>query len=381
MRSLPRRRSAPLPPALLAACVAAGVLAGRGPARADEGQWLPEQIRHLDFAALKARGLELGPEEIWNGEEGLLTAAAQINGCSSSFVSARGLIVTNHHCSVGALQFNSTPASNLMKNGYLAKSQRDELSAGPTARVQLTRSFREVSNEVRAALEGVSDDLGRQRAFEKFQKERVAACEKDRPEVRCELKSFYVGLRYFMIEQLELRDVRIVYAPPAGIGNFGGEVDNWRWPRHTGDFAFFRAYWGKDGKPADFAAENGIDEGHAKALHRHGLLWTFTREMPAWTQIHMAPSDDGQWLVRMGDRVVFADDYPGLGHWPPKPRFWQRRGRGAATPAGWCRSAPSSLPAWRSRSSPSGRSCAGRASATSSTSSARARCGHCRSSP
>jgi hypothetical protein len=122
--------------------------------------------------------------------------------------------------------------------------------------VQLTRSFREVSNEVRAALEGARDDLGRQRAFEKFQKESVAACEKDRPDVRCELKSFYVGLRYFMIEQLELRDVRIVYAPPAGVGNFGGEVDNWRWPRHTGDFAFFRAYLGKDGKPADFAAEN-----------------------------------------------------------------------------------------------------------------------------
>ncbi len=78
-----------------------------------------------------------------------------------------------------------------------------------------------------------------------------------------------------------------------------------------------------------YAAENGIDEGHAKALHRRHALWTFTREMPAWTQIHMAPSDDGQWLVRTGDRVEFADDYPGLGHWPPKPRFWQRRGRGA----------------------------------------------------
>jgi phenylpropionate dioxygenase-like ring-hydroxylating dioxygenase large terminal subunit len=78
-----------------------------------------------------------------------------------------------------------------------------------------------------------------------------------------------------------------------------------------------------------YAAENGIDEGHAKSLHRRRSLWTATREMPAWTQIHMAPSDDGQWLVRTGDRVEFADDYPGLGRWPPPPRFWQKRGRGA----------------------------------------------------
>lgn len=78
-----------------------------------------------------------------------------------------------------------------------------------------------------------------------------------------------------------------------------------------------------------YAAENGIDEGHAKALHRRHALWTATREMPAWTQIHMAPSEDGQWLVRMADRVGYVDDYPGLGRWPRPPRFWQKRGRGA----------------------------------------------------
>ena len=97
-----------------------------------------------------------------------------------------------------------------------------------------------------AALASAKDDLSRQRALEKFEKESVASCEKDRPGTRCELKRFYGGLRFYLVERLELRDVRLVYAPPAGIGNYGGEIDNWRWPRHTGDFAFFRAYVGTE---------------------------------------------------------------------------------------------------------------------------------------
>jgi hypothetical protein len=216
---------------------------------------MPEQMASHG-ETLKKLGLSVDPALLSDPLSGLLGAIVKLSGCSASFVSAGGLIATNHHCAVAALQYNSSAQKNLLHDGFLAQSPGDELSSGPTGRVQITRALREVTSEARAALEPAQDDLARQKAFEKFEKEKIAACEKDRPELRCELKSFYRGQRFFLIEQLELRDVRLVYAPPAGIGNFGGEVDNWRWPRHTGDFTFFRAYLGKDGKPADYDAAN-----------------------------------------------------------------------------------------------------------------------------
>lgn len=120
----------------------------------------------------------------------------------------------------------------------------------------MTQKLTDVSAKV---LEGVSqakDDLARYRLVESRSKALVTACEAGRPEVRCTLAPYYAGTMYVLIEQLQLRDVRLVYAPPAGVGNYGGEIDNWRWPRHTGDVAIFRAYVGKDGKPADFSPDN-----------------------------------------------------------------------------------------------------------------------------
>ena len=143
-----------------------------------------------------------------------------------------------------------------MKDGFTAASRADERWIGPTGRVFVTRSLTDVSASAGAALAKAKDDLERQRALETFDKESVARCEKDRPGTRCELKRFYGGLRFYLVERLELRDVRLVYAPPAGIGNYGGEIDNWRWPRHTGDFAFFRAYVGKSGGAAEYSSEN-----------------------------------------------------------------------------------------------------------------------------
>src|SRR5205085_11723290 len=102
----------------------------------------------------------------------------------------------------------------------------------------------------------ITDDRMRYRTIETRQKEIVAACEKANKGLRCSVASFYEGAQHYLVEQLEIRDVRLVWAPPAGVGNYGGEIDNWRWPRHTGDVSFFRAYVGKDGQPADFSPEN-----------------------------------------------------------------------------------------------------------------------------
>ncbi|HEX5098638.1 MAG TPA: S46 family peptidase [Polyangiaceae bacterium] len=219
------------------------------------GLFMPQQVPSV-LDDLKKLGLKVDPAQLSDPLSPLLASIVNLGGCSASFVSAGGLIATNHHCAVLALQYNSTPESNLLRDGFLAPSEKEERSAGPTARVYVTRALKDVSERARSALTAEKDDLLRKRALEKFEKTSIAACEKPKEGIRCELKSFYGGLRYYLIEKLELRDVRIVYAPPSGIGNYGGEIDNWRWPRHTGDFALFRAYTGAGGVPSDYAAAN-----------------------------------------------------------------------------------------------------------------------------
>jgi hypothetical protein len=154
----------------------------------------------------------------------------------------------------GGLQFNSTPARNLLKDGYLAKTRGDELPNGPGSRVLVTTSVTDVTGDITGNIDAKATDRERYELIERRIKERVAACEKGGQ--RCNVASFFGGLKYFEIAQMEIKDVRLVYAPAEGIGVFGGETDNWRWPRHTGDWSFLRAYVGKDGKPAEFSKDN-----------------------------------------------------------------------------------------------------------------------------
>lgn len=218
------------------------------------GMWLPKQLEaHLD--TLKKLGLELDPQKLVDPMAYPLGAVVSLGGCSASFVSPEGLIVTNHHCVTGALGYNSTPEQNLLKNGYLAKTRSDEKWNGPTARVYVTEAFNDVTDFVRDGLDQIPDDKKRFETIEGREKELIAKCEK-RPNIRCDLASYFGGGQYLLIEKLEIKDVRLVYAPHEGVGNFGGEIDNWRWPRHGGDFAFLRAYVGKDGKPAAYSPDN-----------------------------------------------------------------------------------------------------------------------------
>ncbi|HMJ10588.1 MAG TPA: S46 family peptidase, partial [Polyangiaceae bacterium] len=220
------------------------------------GMWLPSQLVASHADTLARLGLEIDAEQLSDPTSYPLAAVVSLGGCSASFVSPEGLIITNHHCVTGALQHNSTPENNLIENGYLAKSPADEKSVGPTGRVFVTQAFTDVTESVRRGLETLTDDQERHLALERHTKELVAACEKAKPSVRCDVASYFGGGQYLLIERLEIKDVRLVYAPHEGIGNFGGDIDNWRWPRHGGDFAFYRAYVGKDGKPAPFHAAN-----------------------------------------------------------------------------------------------------------------------------
>ncbi len=222
------------------------------PARSDEGMWPVSEIRKLD---LRAKGLEIAPEEIFSPDRiGLVYGIVQL-GATGSFVSPDGLILTNHHVAFGAAQAASTSANDYIRDGFLARSRGEEIEAkGMTARI--TESFRDVSAEVLAAVKPSMDAAARTKAAEQRTKEIVAAAEKTNPGKRAEVSEMFAGKTYVLFLYTYLKDIRLVYVPPRSIGEFGGEEDNWMWPRHTGDFSFLRAYIGPDGAPADFSKAN-----------------------------------------------------------------------------------------------------------------------------
>jgi hypothetical protein len=232
----------------------AAALLVAGTAHAAEGMWVPQQLPEIS-AALKKAGLKLDPKQLADLTGDPLGAVVSLGGCTASFVSPQGLVATNHHCAYGAIQLNSTPENNLLRDGFNAAGQGDEITAGPNARIYVLDSITDVSDRVQAAIAAADGPLGRTRALDAVEKQLVSECETE-PGYRCSLYSFLGGNTYRLFRNLEIRDVRLVYAPPGGVGNFGGEVDNWMWPRHTGDFAFYRAYVGPDGKPAAFSPDN-----------------------------------------------------------------------------------------------------------------------------
>jgi hypothetical protein len=216
-------------------------------ASAEEGKWTPQQILQFDAKWLKQQGLEIPVSRLWDPSRGtgLLAATASVGGCSAGFVTSTGLFLTNHHCLFGIIQEHSTPERDLITNGFAAATPADELR-GRASRLSVPHKFTDVTKEVEAAVPAGASDLARAKAIEAKQKALVAACEKT-PGMRCTLAAFDGGLQYVLVESIDLTDIRLVYAPPRAIGEFGGEDDNFRWPRHTGDFAMGRAY--KDGKP------------------------------------------------------------------------------------------------------------------------------------
>ncbi len=224
------------------------------PALADEGMWMPEQLPQLG-GRLTALGLELDPAALGDLSAPPLAAVVWLGGCSASFVSPDGLIITNHHCAYRSIQFNSTAEHNLLRDGFLAADLSEELPAAPGSRVYVLLGVDDVTTRVHAAVPEGAKGLEHTQAEEDAVKRLIAECERE-PGIRCRLEPFYGGVRWLRFRQRELRDVRLVHAPPASIGKYGGDVDNWMWPRHTGDYSFFRAYVGPDGRPADFASDN-----------------------------------------------------------------------------------------------------------------------------
>lgn len=220
---------------------------------ADEGMWPMSEIHKLD---LRSKGLKIDLKDIYNPEGlSLIDGVVQLGGCSASFVSRQGLILTNHHCVFGAVQAASSQENDYINDGFLARGRSEEIQAkGMTARI--TESYRDVSGDV---LSVVKEGMGlseRTKAVEKKIKEIVTGVEKEKPGKRAEVAEMFTGKTYVLFVYTYLKDIRLVYVPPRSIGEFGGEDDNWMWPRHTGDFAFVRAYTGPDGLPAEYSEKN-----------------------------------------------------------------------------------------------------------------------------
>ncbi|MDD9889531.1 MAG: S46 family peptidase [Gammaproteobacteria bacterium] len=221
---------------------------------ADEGMWQPHQLPALNDRLMEL-GLEIDPENLSSLDKFPMNAVVSLGGCSASFVSPSGLVVTNHHCVYGSIQYNSSPDNNLLVDGFLARNMEDEVRAAPGSRVYVTEEVTDVTDRARA---GVTDDMSgiaRYQTIENNRKAIIADCESTGMH-RCGVSSFHQGLEYFLIKRLEIRDVRLVYVPATSIGKYGGDIDNWQWPRHTGDFGFYRAYVDQNGMPADYSEDN-----------------------------------------------------------------------------------------------------------------------------
>jgi hypothetical protein len=222
--------------------------------KADEGMWLPLLIKRLNMEDMQKKGLKLTAEEIYSvNNSSLKDAIVALGGgfCTGEIISDKGLMLTNHHCGYDAIQKLSTPQSDYLTNGFWAMNLEQELPAGFD--VWFLERMDDVTDRV---LQGVKDNMShgeRQKIIDDNTKKILA---EEGNEFTIKIKSFYHGNEFYMFKYNVFKDVRLVGTPPESIGKFGGDTDNWMWPRHTGDFSIFRVYADKDNKPAAYSKDN-----------------------------------------------------------------------------------------------------------------------------
>ena len=224
---------------------------------ADEGMWLPHLIGSMNFEEMQEKGLKLSSEDLYNiNSSSLKDAIVSINGggCTGEMISAEGLMLTNHHCAYDEIQYHSTVENDYLKNGFWAMSKGEELP-----NKNLTASFlvkiEDVTSKILSELSSDMTELERRTKVNELSREIIINAT-DSSHYEARVKSFYGGSEYYLFVYEVFKDVRLVGAPPSSIGKFGGDTDNWMWPRHTGDFALYRIYCSPSGKPAEYSIEN-----------------------------------------------------------------------------------------------------------------------------
>ena len=221
----------------------------------DEGMWEPYELTKLQ-KELKQSGFSKNVSGLTDLFAHPMNAIVSLGGCSAAFVSPNGLIATNYHCIESSfLQFNTSKNENLFETGFVARTKDEEKRSAPGARVYITTSSTEITSDVLSGITDQTESLKRSELIEENKKRIIKVCESSE-EIECRVRSFFSGETYKLEKVLKIKDVRLVYAPPAYVGEYGGEIDNWMYPRHTGDFALLRAYVGKDQSIKEFDKEN-----------------------------------------------------------------------------------------------------------------------------
>jgi len=224
-------------------------------ARADEGMWIPLLLEKYNISIMQENGFKLTAEDIYSINQACMKdAVVNFGGCTAELISGEGLIITNHHCGEGRIRAHSTVENDYLTNGFWAMS-RDEELPNPGLRVSILIRMEDVTDEILNVLDDGMDEKTRQEAIRNTSSELVSEATRD-THYTANIRPFYQGNQYFLFVNEVFYDVRLVGAPPATIGSFGGDTDNWMWPRHTGDFSLFRIYAGKDNMPAPYSAEN-----------------------------------------------------------------------------------------------------------------------------
>ena len=226
-------------------------------AAADEGMWMLPYLQKMNAKDMKARGCKLSAEEIYSMNNSSLKDAIVIfgGGCTGEIVSPEGLLFTNHHCGYGSIQALSSVEHDYLKNGFWAMSRAEEIPA-PGLKVRFIRKIVDVTSDVLGAVPDIAGGEERSRLVAEHVEAVTSRFETENPGMEISVKPFFGGNQFFAFVIEVFSDVRLVGTPPTSIGKFGGDTDNWMWPRHTGDFSVFRVYAGPDNKPADYAPEN-----------------------------------------------------------------------------------------------------------------------------
>lgn len=271
---------------------------------AEVGMWMPHQIMQLD---LNSRGLKIPPVKIYNQDGvGLINAVVHVRGATGSFVSKKGLIITNHHVAFGALQQASDKDHDYIANGFLARTNAEEIPA-PSYYINVFLGYEDVTSAVLKHIKPHMTAEQEAKTLESIQKKLAAEAEKKGKDLYCTVSSMYSGNQYYLFRYKRLQDVRIVYAPPQSIGNYGGDIDNWMWPRHTGDFSFLRAYVSKDNVGAAYSPDNvPFQPASILKISTHGVKpgdFTFIMGYPGTTYCRYTLSEMQFDIEQMKQRV------------------------------------------------------------------------------
>ena len=313
-------------------------------AYADEGMWLLPLLQKMNGKAMAELGCRLTPEQIYSvNNSSIKDAIVQFGGgCTGEIISDEGLLVTNHHCGYGSIQSLSTPEHNYLEDGFWAMNRSEEMPV-PGLTVKFLQRMDDVTKVIEKAVKDATKKMkdpaeiekASEEAAEKAIKELIAKAKVDNPSCTAQVVPFYNNNVFYLIVSKVYRDVRFVGAPPASMGKFGGETDNWMWPRHTCDFSMFRVYAGADNEPADYSPDNkplrpkqslkvslrGLEDGDfAMIMGYPGRTQRFQtssqlEEMLRTQDISIAARtvrQDLMWEARMADPVVnlqYANKY------------------------------------------------------------------------